>query len=144
MSDPSQPIVVEQAFGVSTETLWQAITNRQHMVQWFFEEIPEFQAEVGFQTQFNVSAGERDFLHLWKITEVNPGQKIVYDWRYEGYAGVGKVTFEVLQDGTGSKLRVTTEGVETFPQEVPEFSPESCQGGWEYFVQECLKGYLEG
>lgn len=143
MTSPPQAIVVEQAFDVSRETLWQAITDHQQMVQWFFDNIPDFKAEVGFETQFNVNAGERDYFHLWKITEVTPQQKIVYDWRYRDILGVGRVTFEIFEEGNGSLLRLTNEGLDSFPQDLPEFAPESCIGGWKYFVQGTLKRFLE-
>ena len=143
MTETLEPIIVEQAFDVSKETLWKAITERDQMIKWFFDNIPEFKAEVGFETQFNVNAGERDFLHLWKITEAIPEQKVVYDWRYPNIPGIGKVTFEVFDEGDGSRLRLTNEGLESFPQDVPEFTRESCEGGWKYFIQGNLKNYLE-
>ncbi len=138
----NQPIIVEQSFDVSKENLWMAITEHDQMVKWFFEDIPEFKPEAGFTTQFNVNAGGRDFLQLWKITEAIDNEKIVYDWRYEGYPGAGTVTFELFEEGDGSRLRVTNEGVKSFPQEIPEFSPESCESGWNYLLQESLKNYL--
>ena len=86
----SEPIVVEQYFDVAPETLWKAITEHPQMVQWFFDNIPEFRPETGFQTQFHVQSSDRDFLHLWTITEAEPPRRIVYDWRYEDLAGVGE------------------------------------------------------
>ena len=144
MSGSSEPIIVERAFNVSPGELWEAITDHQQMVAWFFEDIPEFRAEAGFQTQFPVFSGQRQFTHLWKITESVSGSRIVFDWRYAEYPGVGKVTFEVFEDSDGSRLRVTDEVLESFPREVPEFARESCEGGWEYFLQGRLKTYLEG
>lgn len=138
----NQPVIAEQTYDVSRQDLWKAITERDQMVRWFFDAIPDFKPVAGFATQFNIKAGERDFLHLWKITEAIPEEKIVYDWRYEGYPGVGTVTFELFDEGSGSRLRVTNEGVESFPQDVPEFSPEMCQAGWEYLLQESLANHL--
>lgn len=143
MAKSSEPIVVEQTFQVSRETLWKAITDHEQMVKWFFDNIPDFKAEVGFQTQFDVQAGERNFRHLWKIIEATPERKIVYDWRYQDFPGTGKVTFEVFEERGGSRLRVTNEGIESFPQDIPEFAPESCEGGWKYLIQGNLKKYLE-
>lgn len=143
MTESKEPIVVEQSFGDSKETVWKAITEHEQMVRWFFDDIPDFRAEVGFETQFNINAGERDFNHLWKITEAVPNQKLVYDWRYEDYPGAGIVTFELFDEGNGSRLRVTAEGSETFPQDVPEFRRESGVAGWQYFIQGNLKDYLE-
>ena len=143
MTESSQPIVVEQAFNVSKETVWKAITERDQMIQWFFGNIPDFKPEVGFTTQFSISTGERDFHHVWTITEVIPSEKIVYDWRYTDLPGVGKVTFKIFDKGDGSLLRVTNEGLESFPSDIPEFARESCVGGWKYFVQGNLKNYLD-
>lgn len=139
----TKPIVVEQVFDVSTQSVWDAITKHDQMVQWFFQNIPEFRPEVGFKTGFNVNTGERDFYHRWTITEAVPERKIVYDWRYKNFAGVGKVIFEIGQHGKQTLLRVTTEGIESFPQDIPEFARESCEAGWKYFIQGNLKNYLE-
>ena len=140
----SQPIIVEQRFSVSPERVWQAITQRSQMVRWFFENIPAFRPEVGFQTEFTVSTGQRDFHHLWTITESVPGRKIVYDWRYKDLPGVGKVTFEVFAEGDVARLRITNEGLDSFTLDMPEFSRESCEAGWKYFIQGNLQDYLGG
>jgi hypothetical protein len=35
------------------------------MRQWFFEEMKDFEAEPGFETQFNVECEGRHYVHLW-------------------------------------------------------------------------------
>ena len=142
MTESSEPIIVEQSFEVSPSLLWQAITEHSQMIQWFFDNIPEFQPAAGFKTEFNVRAGDRDFHHLWTIIESIPEQKIVYDWRYKDLPGVGKVTFEVFPEANGAKLRLTNEGLDSFPNDIPEFSRDSCQAGWEYFIQGNLQSYV--
>ena len=137
------PVVVTKQFHQPVEVLWQAITQLQHMRIWFFENIPDFKPENGFKTSFMVDAGERKFLHLWKLLEVVPGEKIVYDWRYEGYTGVAQVTFGITPAGDKTQLTVTHEIIEEFPQHIPEFSRESCRKGWEYFIHESLFKYLQ-
>ena len=143
MSEAPEPIIVEQTFRQPKETIWKSITQHRQMVQWFFEDIPDFQPVVGFETQFNVSNGEREFNHLWKITETVLNQRIVYDWRYEGFPGQVIVTFELLDESGGTRLRVTAEGGESFPQEIPEFKRESGVAGWQYLIQGNLRDYLE-
>jgi len=66
------PVVVEQTFNASIDTVWNAITEIDQMRQWFFENIPDFKPEVEFETQFNVTSGDRNFFHQWKVTEVLP------------------------------------------------------------------------
>ena len=142
MSDRSQPIIIEQSFNKSKEVVWSAITDPNKMREWFFENIPDFIPEVGFKTRFNVDAGERQFMHIWKITEVIPFEKIVYNWRYENMYGNAFVSFELFDRDIETLLRITNLGLETFPQDIPEFSRESCTDGWEYFINQRLKEYL--
>ena len=52
------------------------------MRKWYFENIPSFKPEVGFKTQFNVQSQHRNFLHIWKVTEVVPKKMITYNWKY--------------------------------------------------------------
>ncbi|WP_282126291.1 SRPBCC family protein [Marinifilum flexuosum] len=137
------PIITEQSFTKSKEEVWKAITDPIEMRQWFFAEMPDHKAEVGFKTQFNVDAGEREFMHLWKITEVIPFEKLVCQWEYEGYDGIAMVSYELFEETEGCKIRVTASGIDTFSDDVPEFRRESCEGGWKYFINQRLKEYLE-
>lgn len=136
------PVVVKESFTINRKALWDIITQQQHMTQWFFENIPDFKAEVGFATAFDVKSGTRIFPHRWKIMEVIPLNIIVYDWKYEGFHGHSIVTFEMEEKPGGSSLTVTHKNTEPYPQNIPEFSRESCLGGWNYFIKERLKSYL--
>ena len=139
----NKSIVVEQVLPANLSRVWNAITNLDEMKQWYFNQIPEFKPEVGFETKFNVQVEDRNYMHLWKITEVIAEKKIAYTWRFEEYPGEGLVSFELLKLGAKTLLRVTNEGLDSFPSDVPEFTEESCRGGWEYFIKENLKDYLE-
>jgi uncharacterized protein YndB with AHSA1/START domain len=137
------PIIVEQSFDASAQEVWEAITQQDQMIQWFFENIESFIPQVGFKTQFVVHSEERTFTHLWEIIEVEPLKKIVYDWRYKEYSGAGNVVFELISQNGGTKLSLSNLVIENFPQDVPEFKRESCIGGWDYFIKDRLKTYLE-
>lgn len=143
MSTFHQPIIVEQAFDVSIEVVWNAITEVEQMRKWFFENIPSFEPTVGFATKFSVQSGTRNFEHIWKLITVEPNRKIIYHWSYEEYTGEAFVIFEVFKKDNQTILKLTNEGLETFPEEISEFSKESCIGGWKYFIQESLKNYLD-
>ena len=136
------PIIVEATFDVSIHKVWKTITELDQMKQWFFENIPKFKPEVGFKNEFIVQSGEQKFTHLWKILEVIPEQKIIYQWRYAEYPGEGKVTFDLVKGGDRSKLSIISEGMHSFPQSIPEFSRESCIGGWKYFMGRLIN-YLQ-
>ncbi|WP_052503479.1 SRPBCC domain-containing protein [Lacinutrix sp. Hel_I_90] len=107
-----------------------------------FNNITEFKPKVGFETAFLVSSEERDFTHLWKVTEVMPNKKIAYTWQYKEYSGKSISSFEISEDKNQSTLKITCTGLETFPDTIPEFSRESCEQGWSYFMNR-LKGYIE-
>lgn len=98
------PIIIEQVFNQNIQTVWNAITQLDQMKQWFFANIPAFEPKVEFETQFNVQAPSRDFLHQWKIIEVIPFKKIVYNWSYENITGQGNVTFELFELENQTKL----------------------------------------
>lgn len=143
MKVTDEPVIVEQVFNNSITHIWNAITELEQMKQWFFENIKSFKPEVGFETQFVVRVEDRKYTHLWKLTQVIPKQKITYNWKYKEYPGDSLVTFELLEEKSKVKLRLTTEVLENFPEGIPEFSRDSCMQGWNYFIGKSLKEYLE-
>jgi uncharacterized protein YndB with AHSA1/START domain len=143
MRTNDEPIIVEQTFHKSIDTVWNAITEIDQMRQWYFENIPSFKAEVGFETQFNVQSQDRHFLHMWKVTEVVPLKTLTYNWKYEGYQGNSFVVFELFEQNNLTKLRVTHQVLESFPEDIPEFARESGVEGWKYFIRKSLKEFLE-
>lgn len=141
MDNRAEPIITKETFNVSKETIWKAITDLSEMTQWFFDNIPNFKPEVGFETEFLVSSTERDFTHIWKVTEVIPNQKIAYTWNYKEYEGESKSIFEITENGNEATLTITCVGLENLPNDIPEFTRESCQGGWNYFMNR-FKEYI--
>lgn len=142
MKTSDDPIVVEQSFDATVDTVWRAITEIDLMRQWYFDNIPAFKPEVGFETRFNVQSGGREFLHQWKVTEVVPRKRISYDWRFAGYPGESSAAFELFDNGKSTTLRLTVTVHEDLPEDIPEFKRESCVEGWKYFIKERLKEYL--
>ena len=144
MKKKDPPIIVEQDFTVTTSELWNALTDLRLMKKWYFENIPDFKPVVGFETKFSILSDEKEFIHLWKITEVIQYKKISYNWKYENYPGNSDVVFELFDEGDIVLLKVTVLVYEDFPDEIPEFKRESCISGWNYFIKERLKNYFEG
>ena len=144
MKTTEDPVVVEQSFNAPADAVWRAITELDRMKQWYFDCIPEYNTEDGFETRFNIESGGRNFMHLWKVTEAVPLKRLTYDWKYEGYSGDSFVTWELFEEGGNTTLRLTAKVREDFPDDIPEFKRKSCQAGWEYFIKQNLKGYLEG
>ena len=139
----SNPVIVEETYDAPLGKVWNAITSDSEMKQWYFEEMESFKPEAGFMTQFNVHANGNDYLHIWKVTEVIPLKKIVYRWTYKGIDGESFSIWELTPEVSGTKLKLTCTGLESFPQDNPDFTRESCTGGWKYFLCERLKNYLD-
>ena len=143
MKKGDPPVVVEQILNAPVPVVWRAISEVDQMTQWYFENIPEFKAEVGFSTRFDVENEGRVFPHLWTVTEVVSQRKLVYDWRFDGYEGDSYVVFELSDQGDRTKVTVSAHVRESFQDGIPEFTRENCTGGWKYFIQQRLKEYLE-
>ncbi len=138
----AEPIVVEETYPVDREIVWRAVTDPEQMRRWYFETMEDFRPEVGFETRFDVDAGERVFGHHWKVTRVQPGRSITYEWRYDGYPGLGMTEWRLSDTDGGTKLTLVCTGIESFPRDVPELTRESCENGWEFFLRERLAAYL--
>ncbi len=139
----NEPFVIEQKYDAPVERVWQAITDKDKMKQWYFD-IKNFRLEEGFEFEF---IGEdqdcKEFLHKCKILEVVPNQKFRHSWRYEGYAGESFVTWELFPDGNGTKVKLTHEGLETFPAEVKAFAKQNFVAGWTEITGKLLKQFVE-
>lgn len=142
MKHTDPPIIVKQVFDAPVTRVWDAITNHKEMIQWYFEMIPDFKPEVGFKTTFDVHSEDRTFPHIWEILEVIPNKKISYRWTYANYEGESSSTFELFEDQDQTTLVLTCEVHQDFDDSVPEFKRESCIGGWTYFIQGQLGGFL--
>ena len=53
------------------------------------------------------------------------------------------MSFQILPRDSHSLLRLGVEVLEDFPGDIPEFDRESCIAGWNFFLSERLREYLE-
>jgi uncharacterized protein YndB with AHSA1/START domain len=139
----NEPIIVERTFDAPSSKVWQAITDNNLMKQWYFE-LADFKPVAGFEFQFY--GGPEDgtqYLHLCKVTEVVTGKKLAYSWRYDGYKGNTVVTFELFDEGNKTMIKLTHEGVETFPESNKDFAKANFVTGWTYIVGTSLKDFVE-
>jgi uncharacterized protein YndB with AHSA1/START domain len=136
-----EPFVIERSYNAPVEKVWDAITNREQMKQWYFD-IADFKPEPGFEFTFKGENEGRVFVHLCKIIEVVPFQKLRHSWRYEGVEGMSYVTFELFPEGLVTRLKLTHEGLETFPQN-RDFRKENFAAGWTSIIGTLLPDYLQ-
>jgi uncharacterized protein YndB with AHSA1/START domain len=136
-----EAVVIERTFDAPVERVWKALTDVEQMRQWYFD-LKEFKPEVGFEFQFVVEHEGTTYDHRCKITEVVPQKKLAYTWRYEGHEGDSLVTFELFADGDKTRLKLTHEGLETFPK-TPAYARENFEKGWTEIIGSELKQFVE-
>ena len=139
----TEPIILEKTLDAPVSKVWKAITDKNEMKQWYFN-LADFKAEIGFTFQFMGGPEEGiQYLHVCEVTEVVNERKLMYSWRYEGYAGISYVSFELNEQGNKTEVRLTHSGIETFPKANPDFAIENFREGWNHILNVSLKDYLE-
>jgi len=138
----NQPLIIEQEFKASIELVWRAITEKELMKKWYFD-IADFELEVGAIFHFDGGTEEKTYVHICEILEIVPLQKLKYSWKYKGYPGISFVTFELFPIGDITKIKLTHEGIESFPRDNPDLVKDNFVGGWKFLIHESLKDYLE-
>ena len=139
-----QSLTIERIYNAPVATVWKAITDKNEMKQWYFD-LKKFNPLIGFEFQFpgQGKAGQK-FLHLCKITDVVKNKKLRYSWRYDGYEGISFVTFELFEEGGKTRLKLTHEGLETFPKTADnDFAQADFAEGWTHIIGTSLKEFLE-
>ena len=129
----AEPFVIERTFNAPASKVWQAITDKEKMKQWYFD-LAEFKPEVGFEFHFYGGTEEKRYLHLCKVTEVISGKKLTHSWRYDGYEGNSFVTWELFEEGDKTRVKLTHAGLETFPESNPDFAAKNFIAGWTEIV----------
>ncbi len=141
LKSKDEPLVIERTFNAPAARVWRALTNKDEMKRWYFD-LKEFKPEVGFEFQFTVEHEGFTYVHHCKIKEVIPGKKLVHSWRYEGYEGDSQVTFELFAEGNRTRLKLTHDGLESFPK-IPAFARTNFREGWTQIIGSSLKEFVE-
>jgi uncharacterized protein YndB with AHSA1/START domain len=127
----------------SAEKVWQALTDKSQMKEWYFH-IPDFELKVGATFNFFEPGGENQIHHRCQIQEIVPNKKISYTWAYPSHSkGKSMVTWLLKEESGAIEVTLQHEGIECFIDAGPEFAPESCQMGWDSFMS-ILKNYIYG
>ena len=137
----NEPFVIERIYNAPIERVWKAITDKQQMKEWYFN-LSAFEPVPGFEFEFSGGSPEKTYRHLCKITEVVNGEKLKHSWRYDGYEGNSFVTWELFDEGDKTRLKLTHEGLETFPDQ-KDFARSSFAAGWTHITGISLKDYVE-
>ena len=139
----TEPFIIERTYNAPVDKVWKALTDKDEMKKWYFD-LAEFKPEVGFEFRFYGQGhkGEQ-YLHLCTITEVVMQKKLAYSWKYDGLQGNSIVSFELFAEGDRTRVKLTHEGLETFPQNNADFARESFAQGWTHIIGKGLKEFVE-
>src|SRR5882672_8055182 len=107
----NEPFVIERTLNAPSEKVWNAITDKDQMKEWYFD-LSEFKPEVGFEFTFDGGKDDKVYHHVCRIAEVIPYKKLKYSWSYAGYKGMSFVTFELFSEDEITRLKLTHEGLE--------------------------------
>jgi len=96
MRKNDDPVVVEQSFNAAPEIVWKAKTEIDQMRQWYFDNIPDFKPEIGFEIQDIAEYGKLKFVESSKMAVIAP-KDLAY--------GILRA-FEVYREQENAKARV--------------------------------------
>ena len=140
-TDVTDSVVLERTYNAPVARVWKALTDAGQMRVWYFD-LKEFKPEVGFEFEFTVEHEGNRYHHLCKITKVIPQKKLAYTWRYANQEGNSLVTFELFAEGDKTRLKLTHEGIETFPK-TPAYARKNFEAGWTTLIGTELKQFVE-
>jgi uncharacterized protein YndB with AHSA1/START domain len=138
----TEPFVIEHTYNSKIDKVWSALTDNEKLKKWYFQ-MDDFKPEVGFVFRFSGTDRGLTFWHKCVVIEVNPPNKLVHTWTYEGFQGESIVSWELFEEGEQTRLRLTHTGLESFPQSNPSFARESFAKGWTYITGTGLKKFLD-
>jgi len=136
------PFVIERTYDAPVEKVWKAITDIKQMKKWYFEDMEGFKPEVGTEFTFTGQSKDVIYYHICKVLEVEPLKKLKHSWRYKDHQGNSFVTWELFSSGNKTTVRLTHEGLETFPA-TPAFARTNFEKGWTQIVGTMLREWLE-
>ena len=134
------PFVIEQVYNAPIGKVWQALTNKDKMKEWYFPQLKKFEPVVGFKFEF-IDDGS-DYKKEWQVIQVEDGKKLAHSWTYKDYPGSSEVMFELFEEGNKTRLKLTHTGLASFPSD-PHFARHRFEDGWKQIIGSNLKNYLE-
>ena len=136
-------VIVKQRVNAPVEKVWNAITDKEQMKEWYFD-IPDFELAVHNEFNFYEPGGENKFHHHGEILEVIPNTKLKHSWSYPEFSKEKTlVKWELEPDGASTNVTLTHKGLENFDHLGKDFAHESFEAGWNEIVGKSLKDYVE-
>jgi uncharacterized protein YndB with AHSA1/START domain len=136
-------VVVKEKINAPVEKVWDAITNKEQMKNWYFD-IPDFELGVHSEFNFYEPGSEEKYHHHSEILEIIPNEKFKHTWSYPEFSKEKTIVrWELEPDGNATLVTLTHKGLENFEHLGKEFQKSSFEQGWNEIVKENLKNFLE-
>jgi uncharacterized protein YndB with AHSA1/START domain len=137
-------IQIEKTYNTPIALVWQAITNRAIMKEWYFNFAEDFKLETGAVFEWKAGDTEsKQWLHRGKMLEIIPEEKLVHSWEYPGYSGTSTLSWNLLKvDDTTTTVTLVHEFTIPFGSNVPELKTENFKIGWTHIINISLEEYL--
>jgi uncharacterized protein YndB with AHSA1/START domain len=134
-------ITLDCIFDSTKEKVWEAITNSEIMKIWYFD-ITNFKLEIGNEFTF-YEPGGNSYLHKCEILNFEENKLLQHTWTHPEHSkGSSVLTWKIDEIDTKVKVTLTHEGLESFADAGPNFSPENFEMGWNALVKTSLRNYL--
>lgn len=139
-----QTFKIEKKYNAPIAMVWQTITNRAMMKEWYFDFAEDFKLETS--AVFEWTAGDtedKQWLHRGKMLEIIPDEKLVHTWEYPGFSGTSTLNWNLSKvDDTTTKVTLIHEFTIPFDSSVAELKRENFELGWNHLINISLQEYL--
>jgi uncharacterized protein YndB with AHSA1/START domain len=135
---------IEKTYDAPVALVWQAITDRAMMKEWYFNFAEDFKIKTGavFEWRGNDTDCEQ-WLHRGKMIEIIPEEKLVHTWEYPGYSGTSTLSWNLLKvDEATTKIILVHEFTIPFDSSVAALKQENFEMGWKHIINISLQEYL--
>jgi uncharacterized protein YndB with AHSA1/START domain len=136
---------IERTYNAPINLVWQAITDREMMKEWYFDFAEDFQLQPGAVFEWTAGDNEsKQWLHRGKMLEIIPEKKLAHSWEYPGYSGTSTVSWNLTKvDDATTKVTLIHEFNTPFDVTVDALKTENFEAGWTHILTISLKEYLE-
>jgi len=137
------PILVERTYAASPSQVWEALTDKDKLMLWYFE-IPDFELKEGAQFDFYESKGVNRYHYRIKIIEFKVNELLQYAWSHPAESeGTSIVTWYLTPRGNATAVRVTHEGTENFSDAGALLGRIKYERGWDNIMGTSLANFLD-
>ena len=135
---------IEKNYTAPIDLVWQAITDRAMMKEWYFDFAEDFKLEPGAVFEWKAGDTENNqWLHRGKMLEIITNQKLVHTWEYPGYSGTSTLSWNLLKiDDSTTNVTLIHEFSIPFDSTVAALKKENFEMGWNHILNISLQDYL--